>query len=85
MRIGGGNASPVVNLANSDSGHLIASCTVDGAVNMWAVRGMQHLGRKGAVQKALNHQWQGTGAEEGGWRDNRWCFERGGKGNDATA
>jgi WD repeat-containing protein 90 len=43
VRIGGGNASPVVHLAYSDSGHLIASCTVDGAVNVWAVRGMQHL------------------------------------------
>jgi len=43
VRIGSGNASPVVHLAYSDSGHLIASCTVDGAVNVWAVRGMHHM------------------------------------------
>lgn len=43
VRMGGGNSSPVVYLAYSDSGHLIASCSVDGAVNVWAVRGMQHL------------------------------------------
>ena len=43
VRIGGGNASPVVHLDYSDSGHLIASCTLDGTVNVWAVRGMQHL------------------------------------------
>ena len=43
VRLSGGNASPVVHLAYNDSGDLIASCTADGTVNVWAVRSMQHL------------------------------------------
>ena len=43
LKLIGGNASAVVHLEYNDSGDLIASGTTDGAVNVWAVRGMQHL------------------------------------------
>jgi len=49
-KLGGGHAAEITGMVCSDSGELLASCSADGTVVLWAVDGMQHIKQWRAVE-----------------------------------